>query len=96
MTRPRPIRMNPARLPELTPAQKARVKAIRSDNKEHRVGVQRKGQPDGCICVTVEHPRGKAKLFYDQDGEPITWHYEPRLDGQLGLESADPDNALFL
>lgn len=69
MTRPKPIRMNPNRLPPLTKAQTERVKLFRKQFKDYgKVSVIRKGQKPGHILISVIGPDRVDSFSYGPDG----------------------------
>jgi hypothetical protein len=94
MTRPKPIRMNPNRLPELTPAQKWRIKEHRRYWKGFgKVSVVRKGQITGYVCVTVTTPDNLHRYWYDPTGRLVKRVIERPLF-TLSAREADTESAL--
>lgn len=69
LTRPKPIRINPDRLPELTDAQKYRVKLFRAEFKPYgKVSIIRKGQKPGHILIVVTLHQEQRCYEYDETG----------------------------
>lgn len=96
MTRHAPIRMNPNRLPELTDAQKARVKAHREYWKNiGKMSIVRKGQLPGHVLISVTEPDKVRRMLYDIDGQLVRMVIEEQLF-TLTAEPEEPTNALYL
>lgn len=96
MTRPPAIRMDPARLPDLTPDQKERAKAFRKHFKGiGKVSITRKGQKHGHICITVTERDKMRRYWYDTAGELQKATIQRQLF-EITAELAEPESAILL
>ena len=95
MTRPPAIRMNPARLPEPTAAQKLKIREhYRFWKGKGKVSVVRKGQVTGHVCISVTEPGKVRRMWYDRNANLVRMVIERPLF-TLTAEVAEPQSALL-
>lgn len=88
--------MNPNRLPDLTAAQKERIKLHRQYWKNiGKISIVRKGQIRGHVLVSVTQPDQTRRMLYDMDGQLVRMVIERPLF-TLTAELEEPTNALYL
>lgn len=96
LTRHPAIRMNPAKLPPLTAAMEERIRKHRAYWKGRgKISIVRRGQPAGCVCITVTEPHQTRRMFYYADGTLAKQLIERPLFADTA-KPAEPQSALLL
>lgn len=88
--------MNPNRLPELTDAQKRRVKLHRHYWKDKgKLSIVQKGQTTGHMLISVTEPDKVRRMWYGPDGQLVRMVIERPLFTYT-IEPHKPMSALYL
>ena len=88
--------MTPNRLPDLTRAQKERVRLFRAEFRHYgKVSVIRKGQKHGHILISVSFSDRIERHWYGRDGLPVyraTEHQLFEVDNRHGVVTRHATN----